>query len=87
MGNREVVPAARDPGRECQRHIYVNGLTGRRTIVPVDPVAGEEGVREVIANLLADFDLTLGLAGCTSVDQVRLDTLIRAGEVPAGDGR
>ncbi len=28
---------------------------------------GEEGVREVIRNLRADFDLTLGLAGCSSV--------------------
>ena len=28
---------------------------------------GEDGVREVIRNLRADFDLTLGLAGCSSV--------------------
>lgn len=49
-------------------------------------IAGEEGVREVVANLVADFDLTLGLAGCTSVDQVRRDTLVRAGEAPTGGG-
>ena len=30
-------------------------------------VAGERGVREVVSNVLAEFDLTLGLAGCTSV--------------------
>jgi len=29
-------------------------------------VAGEQGVRDVLLNLLADFDLTLGLSGCTS---------------------
>jgi len=30
-------------------------------------VAGERGVREVVSNVLAELDLTLGLAGCTSV--------------------
>jgi len=29
-------------------------------------VAGEQGVRDVVLNLLADFDLTLALSGCTS---------------------
>jgi lactate 2-monooxygenase len=31
---------------------------------------GEAGVREVIQNLLAEFDLTMGLAGCTSVAEI-----------------
>jgi lactate 2-monooxygenase len=33
-------------------------------------VAGEEGVAETIRNLAADFDLTLGLAGCASVAEL-----------------
>jgi lactate 2-monooxygenase len=33
-------------------------------------LAGEAGVREVIRNFVADFDLTLGLAGCSSVSQL-----------------
>ena len=33
-------------------------------------LAGEEGVREVIANFVADFDLTMGLAGCRSVREI-----------------
>jgi lactate 2-monooxygenase len=33
-------------------------------------VAGEQGVREVLQNLLADVDLTLGLAGCASFADV-----------------
>jgi lactate 2-monooxygenase len=33
-------------------------------------LAGEAGVREVIRNFVADFDLTLGLAGCRSVAEV-----------------
>jgi len=40
---------------------------------------GEEGVREVIRNLRADFDLTLGLAGCASVSQVGRDSVDRIG--------
>jgi lactate 2-monooxygenase len=38
-------------------------------------LAGEEGVKEVIANLLADIDLTLGLAGCSSWQEVSKDNL------------
>jgi lactate 2-monooxygenase len=41
-------------------------------------VAGEAGVREVIQNFLADFDLTMGLAGCRSVEEIRAETLVRA---------
>ena len=33
-------------------------------------LAGEQGVREVIRNFAADFDLTLGLAGCAAVADV-----------------
>ena len=33
-------------------------------------IAGAEGVTEVLSNVLAEFDLTMGLAGCTSVDQI-----------------
>src|SRR5207244_6008080 len=33
-------------------------------------IAGEAGVREVIENLLADFDLTMGLAGCRSIAEI-----------------
>ncbi len=33
-------------------------------------IQGEEGVREVIRNVVADFDLTMGLAGCRSVAEI-----------------
>jgi lactate 2-monooxygenase len=39
---------------------------------------GEEGVREVIRNYRADFDLTLGLAGCASIAGVGPETVARA---------
>jgi lactate 2-monooxygenase len=38
-------------------------------------IAGEEGVREVIENFMADFDLTLGLAGCRSVAEIGRDAV------------
>ena len=38
---------------------------------------GEAGVREVIQNLTAEFDLTLGLAGCTSVAEIGPETVTR----------
>lgn len=36
---------------------------------------GEQGVREVIRNLRADFDLTMGLAGCASVSEIGRESL------------
>jgi lactate 2-monooxygenase len=38
-------------------------------------IAGEAGVREVIENFMADFDLTLGLAGCRSVGEIGREAL------------
>jgi lactate 2-monooxygenase len=40
-------------------------------------IAGERGVREVLQNLAADFDLTMGLAGCRSVGEIGSDALVR----------
>jgi lactate 2-monooxygenase len=34
-------------------------------------LGGEDGAREVLQNLLADFDLALGLSGCVSVTEAR----------------
>ena len=44
-------------------------------------VAGEEGVREVVQNFVADFDLTLALAGCRSCAELTPGALIRDSEV------
>jgi lactate 2-monooxygenase len=41
-------------------------------------VSGEAGVREVIRNLRADFDLTMGLAGVASVRDLSHDNVTRA---------
>lgn len=44
----------------CLGRPYVYGLA----------LAGRQGVQEVIGNVLAEFDLTLGLAGCTSIKAI-----------------
>ena len=38
-------------------------------------IAGETGVREVIQNVVGDFDLTMGLAGCASVSEITRDRI------------
>ena len=46
-------------------------------------IAGEAGVREVLRNLAADFDLTLGLSGCASIAEAHEVRLARAATAPA----
>ncbi len=40
---------------------------------------GEAGVREVIRNFQADFDLTMGLAGCASIADIGRESVAHAG--------
>lgn len=49
----------------CVGRPYVYGLT----------IDGQRGVTEVMSNLMADFDLTMGLAGCRNVNEITRDTL------------
>jgi lactate 2-monooxygenase len=49
----------------CLGRPYVYGLA----------IAGEQGVREVIQNSLAEFDLTMALAGCATLKDVANATL------------
>jgi isopentenyl diphosphate isomerase/L-lactate dehydrogenase-like FMN-dependent dehydrogenase len=45
-------------------------------------LGGEYGAREVFANLIADIDITLGLAGCKSFDEVTREQLVESGMRP-----
>ena len=54
------------PGAVLLGRPYVYGLA----------LAGEAGVREVVTNFLADFDLTMGLAGCSSVEEIGAEALV-----------
>ncbi len=49
----------------CIGRPYVYGLA----------LAGEQGVREVLQNFIADFELTMGLAGCQSIQEVKAEML------------
>jgi len=51
----------------CLGRPYVYGLA----------IAGQQGVEEVIGNVLAEFDLTLGLAGCTGASLIPQSVLTR----------
>jgi len=44
----------------CIGRPYVYGLA----------VAGEIGVKEVLQNMMTDFELTMGLAGCTNISEI-----------------
>jgi len=52
----------------CIGRPYVYGLA----------TAGEKGVSEVLQNFLADFDLTMGLAGCKSISEIDVGCLKKA---------
>ncbi len=41
-------------------------------------IAGEAGVREVLRNLLAELDITLGLSGATTIAELGRDSLREA---------
>jgi isopentenyl diphosphate isomerase/L-lactate dehydrogenase-like FMN-dependent dehydrogenase len=41
-------------------------------------VGGEDGVRDVLLNLLADLDLTLALTGCASIAELSRANLVEA---------
>ncbi|HET7536087.1 MAG TPA: lactate 2-monooxygenase [Candidatus Didemnitutus sp.] len=51
----------------CLGRPYVYGLA----------LAGQRGVEEVVSNVLAEFDLTLGLAGCTSIRDITTAALTK----------
>lgn len=42
-------------------------------------LAGEDGVREVVANMMADFELTMALAGCASASAIGRDSVTGSG--------
>lgn len=41
-------------------------------------LAGADGVREVLRNLLAELDLTMALTGCVRIEDITPDTLVRS---------
>jgi lactate 2-monooxygenase len=75
------VPILLDSGVRSGADVFKALALGARAVLLARPyvyglaLAGERGVREVIRNVLADFDLTMGLAGCSSLAEIRPETV------------
>lgn len=78
------VPVLLDSGIRCGADIFKALALGARAVLLGRPyvyglaLAGEKGVRQVIRNLRAEFDITMGLAGCRSISEVAGADLLRA---------
>ena len=72
----ERVPVLLDSGVRGGADIFKALALGARAVLIGRPyvyalgIAGRDGVRELLLNLAADFDLTMGLAGCRSVADI-----------------
>lgn len=67
-GGADVVKAlALGAKAVCVGRPYVYGLA----------LGGEQGVYEVMRNIMAEFELTMALAGCKNVSEIRSDILTR----------
>ncbi len=70
-----------DSGIRRGADVFKAMALGARAVLVARPyalglgIAGEQGVREVMANLMADADLTLGLSGCASWSEVTQEHL------------
>jgi lactate 2-monooxygenase len=77
------VPVLVDSGVRSGADVLVAVALGARAVLLGRPyawglgVAGEAGVRQVVEDVLGEFDLTLGLTGHTAVDQLTREVLRR----------
>jgi L-lactate dehydrogenase (cytochrome) len=78
-------PVLLDSGIRSGADVFTAVALGARAVLLGRPfawglaLAGEDGVRQVISDVLGEFDLTLGLTGHTAVDQLSPDVLRRVG--------
>ena len=79
------IPVLLDSGVRGGADIFKALALGARAVLVGRPfayglaIAGERGAREVIENFMADFDLTMGLAGYSSAAEIGRDALVRPG--------
>jgi isopentenyl diphosphate isomerase/L-lactate dehydrogenase-like FMN-dependent dehydrogenase len=82
---RERVPILMDSGVRRGADVLKALALGARAVLIGRPyayamaVAGEEGVRELLRNLIAEIDLQLALSGCRSIDEVDSSLVESAG--------
>ncbi|MBV8999512.1 MAG: lactate 2-monooxygenase [Solirubrobacterales bacterium] len=78
------VPVLFDSGIRGGADIFKALALGARAVLIGRPyvyalgTAGRAGVRDLLMNLAADFDLTMGLAGCRSVADIGPDSIVPA---------
>jgi lactate 2-monooxygenase len=83
VGDR--APVLLDSGVRSGADVLTAVALGARAVLLGRPfawglaLAGEEGVRQVVSDVLGEFDLTLGLTGHTAVDQLSPEVLRRVG--------
>ncbi|MGY1751315.1 alpha-hydroxy-acid oxidizing protein [Modestobacter sp. SYSU DS0511] len=81
VGDR--MPVLFDSGVRSGADVLVAVALGARAVLLGRPwvwglgLAGEAGVRQVVEDVLGEFDLTLGLTGHTAVDQLTPEVLVR----------
>jgi lactate 2-monooxygenase len=79
------IPVLMDSGIRGGADVFRALALGARAVCVGRPyvyalaLAGEAGVREYLRNLLADFELTMGLAGCRAIDEISRESLVRGG--------
>ena len=83
------IPVLLDSGVRGGADVFKALALGARAVLIGRPyvyalaIAGRSGVRDYLLNLAADFDLTMGLAGCRSVAEIGPDALAPAPDVGA----
>jgi L-lactate dehydrogenase (cytochrome) len=81
----ERAPVLLDSGIRSGADVFIAVALGASAVLLGRPfawglaLAGEEGVRQVISDVMGEFDLTLGLTGHTAVGQLSKDVLRRVG--------
>jgi lactate 2-monooxygenase len=79
----ERAPVLFDSGIRCASDVIKAIALGAQAVLLGRPylwglaLGGEQGVREVLANFLADLDLTLALSGYKSFAEIDAETIIR----------
>ncbi len=79
---QEKIPVLMDSGIRGGADIFKALALGAKAVCLGRPyvyglaIAGEQGVKEVLQNTLADFELTMALAGCKNVSEISKKNLL-----------
>lgn len=76
------MPVLMDSGIRTGAHIFKALALGAKAVCVGRPyayglaLAGQQGVEEVLSNLMADFELTMALAGCKNLEEIGRESLV-----------